>query len=185
MARTLFADHGFDVTTTRQVAEAAGVSVPALYRYFDAKLAIYLGVYDDALAVLTARLVDPLAALPTFAEQFVHVLEQSHALNAEVPSLAAFLGSARIDAGRNPEIAAALRQRRDPARSIVATLVATGRATGEIAPERTEEVTAFLRTVLVGLVTAVSGDQRTHRAAADAFVHLVRGGPFSAPRAAQ
>jgi AcrR family transcriptional regulator len=40
-AAPLFADRGFDAVTTREVAEAAGVSEALLYRHFDSKAALY------------------------------------------------------------------------------------------------------------------------------------------------
>jgi AcrR family transcriptional regulator len=40
-AAPLFADKGFDAVTTREVAEAAGVSEALLYRHFDSKAALY------------------------------------------------------------------------------------------------------------------------------------------------
>jgi AcrR family transcriptional regulator len=47
VAKRLFSRSGFDKVTTRELAEACGVSEPALYRYFDSKEAIYDAVLDS------------------------------------------------------------------------------------------------------------------------------------------
>ena len=43
----LIATHGYDRTTMRDVAKAAGVSVGLLYRYFPNKRAVVLALYDE------------------------------------------------------------------------------------------------------------------------------------------
>jgi AcrR family transcriptional regulator len=54
--RDVFADKGFDGTTTRDLALAAGVSEALLYRYFPSKESLYAAMLDDC------------AKGPTFAE---------------------------------------------------------------------------------------------------------------------
>jgi len=46
-ARTLFATRGFDATSVRQIAEAVGVTVPALYYHFDSKRALLNALAED------------------------------------------------------------------------------------------------------------------------------------------
>src|SRR5262245_12886111 len=58
----LFADHGFDAMTVRQLGEAAGLDNSSLYRHFPSKTALIDAVLDrvagDAMAVV-APLLDP------------------------------------------------------------------------------------------------------------------------------
>jgi AcrR family transcriptional regulator len=64
--RDVFADKGFDGTTTRALAQAAGVSEALLYRYFPSKESLY------------AAMLDACAKGPTFAEyKRILVLEPS------------------------------------------------------------------------------------------------------------
>ena len=42
-----FAEHGFRGTTTRELAEAVGITEAALYRYFDSKEALYTAIVDE------------------------------------------------------------------------------------------------------------------------------------------
>src|SRR5688572_13557528 len=53
-AAPLFAAKGFDAVTTREVAEAAGVSEALLYRHFDNKAALYGAIQDTCIARATA-----------------------------------------------------------------------------------------------------------------------------------
>ena len=46
----LFGNEGFDATTNRAIAKAAGVSSAALYHYFPSKADIYVAVCDAILA---------------------------------------------------------------------------------------------------------------------------------------
>jgi AcrR family transcriptional regulator len=47
VATQLFARQGFEATTLRQIADGAGVSPALLYRYFPAKRAVVLAMYDE------------------------------------------------------------------------------------------------------------------------------------------
>lgn len=55
-AARLFAEHGYDATTTEQIVAAAGVSKPMLYRHFESK--------RDLFIKLIERRRDELAAAP-------------------------------------------------------------------------------------------------------------------------
>ena len=50
-ARTLFAERGFDATTTRDLAAAADINDALIYRYFPDKRAILAALVDEAIAV--------------------------------------------------------------------------------------------------------------------------------------
>jgi len=55
-AADLFASHGFNGTTTRDVAARVGLTEAALYRYYPSKEAMYVAILDQRMAVS-----DPLA----------------------------------------------------------------------------------------------------------------------------
>ena len=50
-ARTLFAERGFDATTTRDLAAAADINDALIYRYFPDKHAILAALVDEAIGV--------------------------------------------------------------------------------------------------------------------------------------
>src|SRR6201996_151681 len=54
IARRLFAEGGYQATTTRQLARAAGVSDALMYRYFESKDDVLRAVVDQGLAGFAA-----------------------------------------------------------------------------------------------------------------------------------
>jgi len=72
-ALPLFAQKGFSETTTKELAKAAGVSEPLIYRHFPSKEALYLEIQD-----FTCRAGDPVIArlieLEPSASTLVHLL---------------------------------------------------------------------------------------------------------------
>src|SRR5688572_18968372 len=81
VARRLFAELGWEVTTNKQVADEAGVTSAAIYHYFDSKLDMFLAVYDDAQDLITSRFLEATDPHDTFAAQFAAVLETAHEMN--------------------------------------------------------------------------------------------------------
>ncbi|MFA1547056.1 TetR/AcrR family transcriptional regulator [Actinomadura chokoriensis] len=57
VAATVLAEHG-EAASMTDIAEAAGVARETLYRYFPSRDALLYGLYEAALADLTARLED-------------------------------------------------------------------------------------------------------------------------------
>jgi AcrR family transcriptional regulator len=71
-AQTLFMQQGFEATSMEAIAEAAAVSKPTLYRYYQSKEALFIAVLEhlalhqlseDTLLVLRDRPMDSLATL--------------------------------------------------------------------------------------------------------------------------
>lgn len=54
----LFGERGYDQTTLRDIARAAGVSPGLLYKYFPGKSAVVMALYDDLSAELTDRTLE-------------------------------------------------------------------------------------------------------------------------------
>lgn len=72
-ALPLFARKGFAETTTKDVARAAGVSEPLLYRHFPSKEALYLEI-QDYICRDTDPVVKRLSELEPSASTLVHLL---------------------------------------------------------------------------------------------------------------
>lgn len=174
-ARRTFADLGWEVATNRHVADKAGVTGAALYHYFDSKLDMYIAVYDDAQELVAKEFAAASAMSDTFVGQFEAMLDTAHRMNQQDQSLARFLESARVDIDRHPELQKGLKGRRRVGDEIVAGLVETGRATGELADGTEQQATAVIRAILIGLNDAVSSDLTVHRAAIDGIRALLEG----------
>ncbi len=86
-AKQLFVTRGYHATTTKEIAAAAGVTEPVLYRHFDNKKSLFLEVLEEIRAATlerwhaeTAGLTDPLAKLHAIADMYlgttrVHAVE--------------------------------------------------------------------------------------------------------------
>lgn len=71
----LFREHGFDQTTMRDVARAAGMSVGAAYHYFPSKEAMVMAYYEDVQARHAALARERCATLHTLRERLATTLE--------------------------------------------------------------------------------------------------------------
>lgn len=74
----LFAGKGYAATTTREIAEEAGVAKPMLYYYFPDKESIYVSIVRDALTSLDGALSEavsgndsPVEALRRFVRTYL------------------------------------------------------------------------------------------------------------------
>lgn len=175
VARVAFAELGYGVTTNKYVATKAGITTGALYHYFDSKLDIYLAVNDHVQRFVYQRFRAVIEANTTFLAQLEAILQAAYDLNVEDPSLARFIGSARIDVARHDELREKMAVLPGEATAVLTLLVRNGLATGEIRPEDRRRVTAFIRTLFVGLVDAVSDDTEEHAAAIEAVRALLHG----------
>ena len=183
VARAAFASGGYGATTNRQLAAEAGITAGTLYHYFGSKLDLYLAVDDESREEVYARFEDAIEGADGFVGKLEAVLDTSHQLNLEDPTIAAFLAAKRIDIGRHPEIAAALVSQVSRRERFFARLVDVGVGTGEIAEDRRDMTMQLLTTILTGLVDAVSDDSDRHRQAIQAIKLLLRGEFLSGPAA--
>ena len=74
-AITLMSKRGYEMTTLRDVARQAGVSVGLLYRYFPSKRAVIVALYDELSADFARRAL----AMPSgkWRERFIFTLKAS------------------------------------------------------------------------------------------------------------
>src|SRR5688572_16399152 len=68
-ALSLFREHGFDATTMRDVAAAAGMSLGAAYHYFPSKDAIVLAYYERVSQEHAQRAAAELPEHPRLADR--------------------------------------------------------------------------------------------------------------------
>ena len=182
-ARIAFALKGYGVSTNRSLAADVGVTAGAIYHYFGSKLDLYLAVHDDVQRTINARYETALTGSGTFRAKLDAVLDVSHELNEEDPSLAQFLGAVRVDMRRHPELAKALKRATSARGRFFDRMVDEGIDTGEIAPAARESVAVLLTTLLVGLTDSASNSNQRHQIAVDAIKALLDGTLLGAPRA--
>jgi AcrR family transcriptional regulator len=174
-ARAAFAEHGYDATTNRELAVAAGITTGALYHYFDAKLDIYIAVHADAQQRVYTRFTQAVAGTPTFIGGIQAVLDAAHEMNSVDPTLAQFLGAVRVDMHRHPELRTVLQRHARRRRGFFDELVERGIETGEIDVTDRERAQSLVRAMLIGLNDAVSDDLTAHRLAVEGLKLLLEG----------
>ena len=170
-----FAQRGFDAATNRSLGLEVGITAGAIYHYFGSKLDLYVAVHDDVQARVYSTFGAAVLEPTSFRDKIDAVLEASHEMNKEDPSLAQFLGSVRVDMRRNAELGAALRDASVARQAFFDTIVTRGVETGEIAPADRARVSALVLTLLVGLTDGVSGSLTAQRLAIDAIKRLLDG----------
>ncbi len=175
VSRHLFAPRGYSAVTNKEIAAAAGITTSALYHYVESKLDLYVAVHRDVLRRLYLRFNRASAGADTFLGRFEAMLEESSAINAADPSLAQFIGTARIDMGRFPELAERLARDVSQSEQYFVDLVDVGVETGEIALCDRAAAMEFVRLVLVGLTDAGTSDPARHRRAVDGVEAVLRG----------
>ena len=134
-ARGCFGAKGFGATTNRELADAAGLTPAAIYRYFDSKLALYMATVEGALAELEPVLRASTLECDGGRDELVALAEAAAALHEERPYLASFLSSLPVEMQRNPEIAAEMAAEPDPVSRLVAGAIERAQAAGQLAPD--------------------------------------------------
>ncbi len=82
VARSVFAERGFEATSIEEIAERAGVSKPVVYQHFGGKQGVYAVVVDREVRRLTASLAaafdarDPRAVAEDAADAFLTYIEE-------------------------------------------------------------------------------------------------------------
>lgn len=136
-ALRLFADHGPDAITVRQIAEAAAVSSSLVIRHYDSKDGLRAAVDDHvarAVETILAQVrstardgpVDPTTAAPSFVEAVVRSLPADSAIPA-------YLGRMLIAGG--PVGSALFERLHEASRNALATLTEAGSAAAGPNPE--------------------------------------------------
>ena len=173
-----FAVGGYGATGNKQIAEAAGVTSPALYHYFDSKAELYAAVHDHGLETVLGAYREALARHDHCLDQLCAVVEASIALNRDHPGLAEFLAVAPLELQRHPELAARLKVSGEEVRAVFRTLLEQGVARGELARGlEVETVVDLLTATSFGLHCFFGPLEKPvqHRAVLRAFQALLRG----------
>ena len=89
-ASKLFMELGFQATTTRDIAELAGITQPNLYHYFKTKEDIYISVLEELSAVVKDKLFQivnkPDETLVEKSQHILEYLQEKHPVNFSIMS---------------------------------------------------------------------------------------------------
>src|SRR5262249_3288074 len=103
-AREVFSEYGYEKSTPALVAEGAGLTRTAYYRYFDSKQRLYRDLIDD----LNTTVIDELFGagaekIEDPAERVAWLFRASARFNADDRSYGRFLTALMVEGYRDPE----------------------------------------------------------------------------------
>jgi AcrR family transcriptional regulator len=154
-AVTLFTDGSYRGTTTAEIARAAGVSEPILYRHFASKRDLYLAALEHVWAKTRENWEQALAASPD-ACAAVEAIGKGHVtVRSPKLQLAELWVQALSEASEDPELRKSLRKHMREVHDFVADLVRLGQAEGAIAAERDADSEAWI--MLAGGILGMVG----------------------------
>jgi AcrR family transcriptional regulator len=158
------------------IARKSGITTGALYHYFDSKLELYGSVYHEVQQFVFQAIDERVRARRGFLDQFDAYLNTALMLNKLDPSLAQFLGAARVDLGRHDELRQVVLTSPGEGSLFRDRLVASALADGVIDEGRADHLNALIRVLTVGLVDGASHDTSVQALAIDAISWLMRAG---------
>jgi AcrR family transcriptional regulator len=103
-ARRRFATHGYDGTTLSGVAKDTGITLGALYHYFDDKSALYEAVFDASLELVWNRIEDRAARSGQAGARLAALLDIIEHVGRELADETKFLPTVPLDTLRHPEL---------------------------------------------------------------------------------
>ena len=173
-------EYGYAGATFNNIAEEAGLTSGAVYYYFKSKKDLVVAVIGDVTAQLLQRFERAATRADSLQGQLIAILEETIAVTDEMPHLASFSVSIRVDGRRYPELARALQFSSGSYYSLYKRLVEEAVARGDL-PSRMDprDVTDMFGLISFGLTmltVELPGDR--HRVAIRTIEKLLSGELF-------
>lgn len=173
-------EYGYAGATFSNIAEEAGVTSGAVYYYFKSKKALVVAVIAEVTAQLLDRFERATARADTLQGQMIAILEETIAVTDEMPHLASFSVSVRVDGRRYPELARALTYSSGSYYDLYKRLVEEAVNRGELAqgvdPRDVTDMFGIISFGLTMLTVELPGDR--HRVAIRTIEKLLRADLF-------
>jgi AcrR family transcriptional regulator len=177
-ARECFARDGYDKTTNKEIADAAGITTGAIYHYFDSKPALFAAVASETFSLIRNEFRDAVdAAEPNFVAQVSALWDRAAALHESDRSLAGFAMVSPIETVRHKEIPPLDAGGHAP-HQLLEEIVEAARARGELADDvDNDTVLAILVAITSGLAHSAAADVSAahHRRTTAAFRRVLDG----------
>ena len=177
-------EYGYTGATFSNIAEEAGLTSGAVYYHFRSKKDLVVAVVGDVTAQLMQRFERAAARADNLQGQLIAILEETIAVTDEMPHLASFSVSIRVDGRRHPELSRALQYSSGTYYSLYKRLVEEALDRGDL-PEGVDprDVTDMFGLISFGLTmltVELPGDR--HRVAIRTIEKLLSGDLFPARR---
>lgn len=178
-AARLFARKGISGATMAEIANEAGLSAGAVYRYFSSKEELLRAVFDEA-AVRNRDLFEGSAEMAASPMQALEMVGRKIWIETDdIDDLICDIQMA-LNAARDPDdLGVDISQARREARLYLTDLVVQAQATGEIDPDiHAEHLALILQACTAGIqmMKLVPEDDFDVEATFNLFVKMVRGG---------
>lgn len=175
-ATLVFAEKGFEAAAMDDIAFAAGMTKPTLYRYFSSKESLFEAVFVNALDLLVAAISDAIAQNKGPISQLEAIIR------AIVPTFREHLASLRSMSGATAHVERGRRQifrnRREAIETQLASVVSDGIEKG-LFWDADPHLTAQL---IIGMAWSGSAAGREDDHLADAITQLLLSGLGGSPR---
>jgi AcrR family transcriptional regulator len=140
----VFADGSYRGVTTAEIARAAGVSEPILYRHFGSKRDLYLAAVDHAWSLVRAEWEQIEAEIADPSEWLGRMARAKTSLTSSKFRLAELWVQALSEAGEEPQLRKYLRSHLREVHDYLAAAIGRAQQAGAINPERDAEAEAWI-----------------------------------------
>ena len=151
----VFSDGSYRGTTTAEIARAAGVSEPILYRHFASKRDLYLAALEDVWSRTREAWERKLEETPDACAAIEAIGKGHVTVRSPKLQLAELWVQALSEASEDPVLRRHLRRHMREVHDFVADLVRRGQKEGAIAPDRDPDAEAWI--MLAGGILGMVG----------------------------
>ncbi|GGL14886.1 hypothetical protein GCM10011588_31780 [Nocardia jinanensis] len=127
-------EYGYAKATLNNIAEDGGLTSGAVYYYFKSKKALVSAVIAEVTGQLLERFERAVTRADDLQGKLIAILEETIAVTDEMPDLAKFSVSVRVDGPRYPELRRALGHSTNSYYEFYKSIIEQGAAAGELKP---------------------------------------------------
>ncbi|MET7392047.1 TetR/AcrR family transcriptional regulator [Dactylosporangium sp. NPDC005572] len=180
-ARREFSAKGFRGAATGDIAEAAGLTPPALYHHFENKSGLFVAVVEDVYEQVLHRFGEAVPAGASFDEAVDGLLACSIEVMRTDPTLSAMVATAHFEIRREPELGLRLRPVLRRFRAFFDDVAARAKPAGQSTAHERRSLSHALVAIITGLnaEALLLGRDQDYAALVQAMRTLLRTGTGS------
>ncbi|MFM9121918.1 MAG: TetR/AcrR family transcriptional regulator [Actinomycetota bacterium] len=180
-ARRSFAIEGFDATTNKSLAKAAGITTAAIYHYFPSKVELYVAVFSDVQQMVCDTIQKSVDQELEITKNISSMIDALAELTVREPAVVSFVLSVSAEAHRHPELMQAILPTGGRIGRILLQIATEAVQRGEVNDEiSAQSLEDMLMVVLAGLArfNMVYRDAKRTAALINAMKVLMAGAAF-------